>query len=100
MIDTKKAPKNLYDLAKALSRWEGEGGAEESWQGSDSALHKAEERILRCLGAAVILQWNDLPTEIQRKLFDDAASMSNPQRRFRLKQQIARFLHSHKDNSE
>lgn len=104
MIETKKVPKNLYDLAKALSRWESAGGAEEPLQGSelgqDIALQAAEERILRCLGAAVILQWNDLPTEIQRNLFDDAASMSNPKRRFRLKQQIARFLHEHQDDTE
>jgi hypothetical protein len=104
MIETKKIPKNLYDLAKALSRWESEGGDEEPLQGSelgpDIGLQAAEERILRCLGAAVILQWNDLPTEIQRNLFDDAASMSDPERRFRLKQQIARFLHKHKDDTE
>src|SRR5688500_7714372 len=103
MIETKKVPKNLYDLAKALGRWESEGGAAELRQGSgfgpDMALQAAEERILRCLGAAVILQWNDLPTEIQRNLFDDAASMSDPERRFRLKQQIARFLHEHKDDT-
>ena len=99
-METKKVPKDWRDLARALSRWEGEGGADESWQGPDSALHKAEERILRCLGAAVILQWNDLPTEIQRNLFDDAASMSDPKRRFELKQQIARFLHDHKDDTD
>jgi hypothetical protein len=68
--------------------------------GPDIDLQAAEERILRCLGAAVILQWNDLPTEIQRNLFEDAASMSDPERRFRLKQQIARFLHEHKDDTE
>jgi hypothetical protein len=104
MIETKKVPKNLYDLAKALGRWESEGEAEEPLQGSelgpDMALQGAEERILRCLGAAVILQWNDLPTEIQRNLFEDAALMSDPERRFRLKQQMARFLHDHKDDTE
>ncbi len=103
MAETKKIPKELYDLAKALGRWESEGGAAELPRGSeagrDDALLAAEERILRCLGAAVILQWNDLPTEIQRNLFADAASMSDPKRRFRLKQQIARFLHEHKDDT-
>ncbi|MGQ0484333.1 MAG: hypothetical protein ACT4SY_03135 [Hyphomicrobiales bacterium] len=103
MIENRTVPKNLYDLAKALGRWESEGGAAEPPQvsepGQDIALHAAEERILRCLGAAVILQWSDLPTEIQRNLFEDAASMSDPQRRFRLKQQIARFLHEHKDDT-
>jgi hypothetical protein len=102
MIETNKVPKTLYDLAKALGRWESEGGAppQGSERGPDMALQADEERILRCLGAAVLLQWNDLPTEIQRSLFDDAASMSDPERRFRLKQQIARFLHEHKDDTE
>ncbi len=103
MTETRKIPKDLYDLARVLGRWESEGGATElprgSEPGQDSALLTAEERILRCLGAAVILQWNDLPTEIQRDLFMDAASMSDPERRFRLKQQIARFLHEHKDDT-
>ena len=63
------------------------------------ALHAAEERMLRYLGAAVIMQWNGLPTEIQRKIFDDAASMADPARQFELKQQIARFLHEHKDDA-
>jgi hypothetical protein len=65
----------------------------------DLALHAAEERMLRCLGSAVILQWNELPTEIQRKLFEDAASMTDSARQFELKQQIARFLHKHKDDA-
>ena len=95
-------PKNLYDLAKALGRWDNEGGATGSLpeaEGPDVALHAAEELMLRCLGSAVIIQWNDLPTEIQRKIFDDAASMTDPARQFELKQQIARFLHEHKDDA-
>jgi Fe-S cluster biosynthesis and repair protein YggX len=103
MTEAKKVPKNLFDLAKALGRWESEGGSTElqgSELGQEIAPQAAEERILRCLGAAVILQWNDLPTDIQRMIFDDAASMSDPERRFRLKQQMARFLHNHKDDSE
>lgn len=31
------------------------------------------------------------PPNIQRNLFDDTASMSDPEQRFRLKQQIARL---------
>ena len=31
-----------------------------------TSLAKEEEHILRCLGAAVIMQWDDLPTDIQR----------------------------------
>jgi hypothetical protein len=29
-----------------------------------TSLAKEEEHILRCLGAAVIMQWDDLPTAI------------------------------------
>lgn len=70
MIEPEKIPKTSYDLAKALSRWESEGGAEEvrdrAENTSSIVREEAEGRILRRLGAAVILQWNDLPTEIQR----------------------------------
>ena len=65
MVEKRKFPKHLVDLTMTIDRWESEGGIEKSPQGSglfqDSALHVLEERILRCLGAAVILQWNDLP---------------------------------------
>jgi hypothetical protein len=95
MAETKSGTRNFYDLAKALGRWDNEGGA--MGPAPDTALRKDEERILKCLGAAVIMQWNELPTDIQRSLFMDAASMSDPARQFQLKQQIARFLHVHKD---
>ena len=36
-----------------------------------------EERILRCLGAAVIMQWNTIPTKLQRELFDTAGSVGD-----------------------
>ena len=96
MPESNSGPKHLYDLAKALGRWDDEGGATVS---SGPALHAAEERVVRCLGAAVIMQWNDLPTEIQRKLFEDATAMNDSARQFELKQLIARFLHEHKDDA-
>jgi hypothetical protein len=65
----------------------------------DMVLSKGEDRILKCLGAAVMMQWNDLPTGIQRVLFADAPSMSDPAQQFRLKQQRARLLHDHKDDA-
>ena len=99
MAETNPAAKNFYDLTKALGRWDNEGGATDSPPVPDTALGKDEERILKCLGAAVIMQWNDLPTEIQRKLFQDATSMKDSARQFELKQLIARFLHEHKDDA-
>jgi hypothetical protein len=54
----------------------------------DKALHVAEqdrshgvtlaaeeELVLRCLGAAIIMQWDALPTTLQREIFDTAGSV-------------------------
>jgi hypothetical protein len=56
-----------------------------------------EEQILRCLGAAVIVRWNTVPTKLQRELFDCASSIGDLQQATPLKGQIARFLHNHKN---
>jgi hypothetical protein len=61
------------------------------------AVAEIEERILRCLGAAVIMQWNTIPTKLQRELFDTAGSLGDVLQTVTLRGQIARFLHSHKD---
>ena len=61
-----------------------------------TTLAKEEEHILRCLGAAVIVQWDDLPTDIQRELFEHAISMGKLHHTAELKGQIALFLHKHK----
>ena len=45
--------------------------------------------------AAVIVRWNDLPTEIQREFFASAL-LVEPVHTTELKQQTARFLHSRK----
>jgi hypothetical protein len=51
-----------------------------------------EEHILRCLGAALIMQWHTLPTELQRVLVDNAGSMGELSDSDTLRGQIARFL--------
>jgi hypothetical protein len=61
---------------------------------------ETEEHILRCLGAAVIMQWNTIPTKLQRELFDTAGSMGDVLKSAALRAQIARFLHRHKDDEE
>ena len=64
---------------------------------ADVTVAEIEERILRCLGAAVIMQWNTIPTKLQRELFDTAGSMGDVLNSAALRAQIARFLHKHKD---
>jgi hypothetical protein len=71
----RKRPNN----ANALARWDNEGGAAkgapQKARDDMTSLAKEEEHMLRCLGAAVIMQWDDLPTAIQRELFEHAISM-------------------------
>ena len=58
-----------------------------------------EERILRCLGAAVILHWNTIPTQLQRALFEAASSIQGG-RTAPPKDALAQFLHDHKDDAQ
>jgi hypothetical protein len=69
----------------------GDGGA---------VLPEEEDHILRCLGAALIMQWNTLPTKLRKELFDNAGSMGDVLETVALRGQIARFLHTHKDDED
>ena len=63
-------------------------------------LAEQEEHVLRCLGAALIMQWNTLPRKLQRELFDNAGVMGELLDTASLRGQIARFLHKHKDDRD
>jgi hypothetical protein len=63
-----------------------------------AALAQEEEQILRCLGAALILQWNTLPQKLRRELFDSAGDMGELLESAELRGKIARFLHKHKND--
>ena len=99
MTDTEVKVRKVSNQINALADWEGEGGALPSHPASQAFLTEDEEHILQCLGAAVIVQWNGLPTHIQRHLFDHATSMGEQRYATQLKVQIARFLDNHKDDS-
>ncbi|MCE3257742.1 MAG: hypothetical protein K0Q64_1825 [Nitrobacter vulgaris] len=58
-------------------------------------LTAEEEHVLQCLGGALIMQWNTLPTKLRRELFDNAGSMGELLKTEELRGQIARFLHKH-----
>jgi hypothetical protein len=72
---------------------------DESDRARGEALAAKEEEVLRCLGAAIILQWNALPTSLQREIFDTAGSVGKLWETAALRGQIARFLHKHKNES-
>jgi hypothetical protein len=84
-------------LVRTLARWEWDGGSLDADWERRAPLIQEEKHILDCLGAAVIVRWSNLPTEVQRELFESAASFSDPLPTAELKKQIARFLHSHKN---
>jgi hypothetical protein len=65
-----------------------------------TALAEEEEQILKCLGAAVLMRWNTVPTKLQRELFDCASTIGDLQQTTPLKGQIARFLHDHKNDQQ
>jgi len=83
-IQSQDPPPQNDDTAKAFVR---------------TTVAETEERILRCLGAAVIMQWNTIPTKLKRELFDTAGSMGDVLQSAELRAQIARFLHKQKDEA-
>ncbi len=83
-------------MMTALDRWDEEGGAPAlAWPYKISDLPDAERRVLECLGAALVNEWNGLPTDVQRRLFEQAASDKSHDT-VALKARVARFLHDHK----
>jgi hypothetical protein len=64
-----------------------------------TALATEEEHVLRCLGAAVLMQWNTLPTSLQREIFDAAGFAGKLVETAALRGRIARFLHKHKNET-
>ena len=54
-----------------------------------------EEQVLACLGAALVAEWNRLPRDIQRQVFERASALGAPAGGFGLRQELATFLHDH-----
>ena len=65
-----------------------------------TALAKEEEQMLGCLGAAVMMRRDTLPTKIQRELFECATSIGDLRQTAPIKGQLARFLHVRKKDRQ
>ncbi len=75
--------------AKAISRWEGEGGA----IGTASAILDDDDmRILARLGAALLIDWARIPEANRQSVCDHASTLHAERDGARIKQQIERFL--------
>jgi hypothetical protein len=90
LADNEQALANNYDNAVRVVEQDRSRGA---------ALAVEEEHVLRCLGAAIIIQWNSLPTTLQREIFGTAGSVGKLLETAALRGQIARFLHKHKNDA-
>ena len=93
--ERRRPPTSGENIANALDRWDDEGGAPATlwalpYQTGD--LLDVERQVLECLGAALVSEWNGLPTEIQRKLFEHPTSGASGDSA-QLKSRIARLLH-------
>ena len=92
-----------FQMNESLDRWYGEGGATAGF-GSDAlvagmeTLLNWERRILQCLGAAVVVEWNELPNDVKRNLFKLASAENSTDFANELPARLARFLHEHKDD--
>jgi len=88
-------------MAGALARWESEGGGQTVQPAQERIdIHVVPERqILERLGAAVVVKWNDFPTNVQRAIFRYASAVEEACDPDQLKTRIARFLHDHKDDA-
>ncbi|RYZ14960.1 MAG: hypothetical protein EON61_01550 [Alphaproteobacteria bacterium] len=80
--------------AKAISRWEGEGGALGS---SPASLDQDDMRILARLGAALLIQRAGIPDERLEEVFDRASSLHAERDAARIKQEIAQLLNKRED---
>jgi hypothetical protein len=81
--------------ARALSRWENEGGALIP-TGAAESIDESELRILARLGAALLEQWGELPRGFQAKVIQRAKTLGVPGDHARVKETLARFLHDHR----
>ena len=90
LADNEQGLANNYESAVNVAEQDRARGA---------ALVAEEEHVLRCLGAAVIMQWNALPKTLQREIFDTAGSVGKLLETATLRGQIARFLHKHKNDA-
>lgn len=85
------------EMICALSRWEGEGGAQipahahayETWN-----MDYTERRFLEFLGAAVASEWDTLSAAVQRSIFQRVAT-DNTGAGAEIEMQFARLLQNH-----
>jgi hypothetical protein len=85
-------PTDAQMRAKALLRWEGEGGALGQAGSPGDALDPGELRILARIGAAALAQWSALPGPLREAMLESICRPLAPGDGARAKVGIAAFL--------
>jgi hypothetical protein len=80
--------------ARALSRWENEGGALAP-AGTRDSIDETELRILARLGAAMLDEWGELSLTLRDHVVQRARTLGGPGDIARVKERLARFLRDH-----
>ena len=91
------SPQAAEARARAIARWEGEGGAL-SPSREDGALDEAAMRLLARLGAALIESWAQVPTNLQPVLLQRARAMGAPGDAARIRDVLTQFLRTHRED--
>jgi hypothetical protein len=84
--------------ARAIARWEGEGGALSPSPEND-ALDESAMRLLARLGAALLESWSEVPPNLQPNLVCRARTMGAPGDAARIQGLLVRFLREHREDS-
>lgn len=83
--------------ARAIARWEGEGGALSTPSESD-AIDETALRILARLGASVLEAWESVPATLQSELVRRARTLGAPGDRVRIRDALSQFLQEHRND--
>jgi hypothetical protein len=81
--------------ARALARWEGEGGALAP-TGAVGSIDESELRILARLGAALLDEWGELSRASQANVIRRARTLGGAGDHAHMKEKLARFLHEYR----
>lgn len=83
--------------ARALARWENEGGALIP-SSAVASIDESELRILARLGAAMLEKWPELMPSMQKSVLKRARELGGPGDHARVKQLLTDFLHENRSD--
>jgi hypothetical protein len=90
--DNPRQPTDAQMRARALARWEGEGGTLGPSTLAADGLDESELRILARIGAAALAQWDSLEKPLRETMLDTICRPLMPGAGARAKAGIAKFL--------